>query len=155
MANEQAIPAHGARLYFELDPVGAQGTFTEMAEVYDVTFPGITLDETETTPHRATIDEWIVSPVIKRGPVTFTVNNLPEDPTHDHLTGMIAMAADHKKRGCKVVGAGSTGPNNRVWLGSGFIKAFNQKTPGRSGAWTADCEFRFSGPMIINGVVFS
>lgn len=150
----QAIAGHGATIAAELDP-SIPGVFTTIAELNgDVQFPGLSRPETDATPHQDTIDSWVMG-VPVRSPLTFTVNWIFDDPTHDHLTGMIAMFTDAKRRGWRVRGPhGSAGSDE--WIMSGQVQNVGPiQNPVRTGVRTASCTVRMSGPMIIDGVAYT
>lgn len=149
-----AIAGHGATIAMEQDPAGAPGVFTVMAELNgDIQFPELSRGETEVTPHQDFIDSWVLG-ILRRGQLTGSVNYIFDDPTHDHLTGMIAAIKDNEVRGFRVRGPGGT-TNTDEWIASGqFQKVGPITNPVREGARTAEFAIRLSGPMIIDGVAF-
>lgn len=146
-----AVAGHGALIAMELDPSGAQGTFTTIAELNgDITFPELSRAEEEVTPHDDTIDGWVTG-VLTRGPLTFSVNFIFDDQTHDHAEGLYEAIINNEQRGFRLRGPGGSDSSDE-WICSGFVQAMTQTNPVRSGARTADVTIRMNGPMIIDGV---
>src|SRR5688572_23942084 len=84
-----AVAGHGATLAIELNPSGAPGVFTVIAELNgDLTGLGLERPETEVTPHQDTIDSWVTG-VLRRQPWSFTVNYIYANTTHDALRDFI------------------------------------------------------------------
>lgn len=151
----QAVAGHGATIAAESDPVGAPGVFDVIAELNgDITFPGLSRPETNVTPHQDTIDSWVLG-VPTRTALTFGVNWIFNDPTHDAQTGLIAMFTDGLHRGWRVRGPGG-GPSSDEWIASGQVQNVGPITnPVREGARTAQVTVRLSGPMIIDGILYA
>jgi hypothetical protein len=149
----QAVAGHGATIAMEQDPVSLPGQFTTIAELNgDIAFPELSRGETEVTPHQDNMDSWVLG-VPRRGPLTFGVNWIFDDATHDHLTGLLKAFIENQTRGFRVRGPGGT-ENTDEWIMSGKIQAVTQTSPVREGARTSDVTVRMSGPMIIDGVSF-
>lgn len=152
----QAVAGHGATIAMEQDPVGAPGVFTVIAELNgDIQFPELSRGETEVTPHQDRIDSWVLG-ILKRGQLTGSTNYIFDDPTHDHLTGLISaiISTDSggETRGFRVRGPNGTTSTDE-WIMSGQVQKFGPITnPVREGARTAEFAVRMSGPMIIDGV---
>ena len=149
-----AIAGHGALIAIEQDPVGAPGVFTTVAELNgDITAPGISRPVTVVTSHQDNIDYSVLG-VMTREPLTFSVNWLFDDPTHDHLTGITSKIGDNERFGLRLRGPGGTA-NTDEWIMSGQISNVGPiVNPVREGARTADVTFVPSGPMIIDGVTW-
>jgi hypothetical protein len=137
----------------ELDPTGSPGDFTVIAELNgDITFPELSRGETEVTPHQDNIDSWVLG-ILRRGPLSFSVNWIFDDGTHDHLTGLLKSIKDNQVRGYRLRGPGGTDDTDE-WLASGQVQAVTQTNPVREGARTSDVTVRLSGPMIVDGVPY-
>lgn len=149
-----AIAGHGALIAMELDPTGMPGVFTTIAELNgDISFPELNRPETEVTPHQARIDTWILGR-LGRGPLSFSVNHIFDDETHDHLTGLIYAVRTNEIRGFRFRGPDGSA-NTDEWIASGQVqKAGSIMHPVREGARTSEVTVRLSGPMIIDGVPF-
>ena len=149
----QAIAGHGATIAMEQDPSGAQGTFTVVAELNgDISPPGLQRTATEVTPHQDDIDSSVYG-VLRRTPMSFSVNYIFDNATHDHLTGMTYAIKENETRGFRIRGpAGAT--DSDEWIASGNFTNVGVTNPVRDGARTADVEVVMSGAMIIDGAAF-
>jgi len=150
-----AIPGHGASVAMELNPSGAQGTFTVIGEMQDIQRPEMSRAETESTTHQDGIDYWVIAPVIRRGLLSGTVNYVNGDGTLDHLTGLQYALLNAEERGFQILGPGGSAGVHE-WIGSGEVQLFGPVTyPVREGLAQAPFAIRLSGPMYIDGVLFS
>lgn len=147
----QAIAGHGALIAMELDPAKAPGSFTTIAELNgDITEPGYNRPETEVTPHQDTIDSYVIGR-LGRDPVTFTINYIFTDSTHDASTGLQAKIQDNEFFGVQFLGPGGS-PGVDEIIGSGFVTNFAITDPVREGARTAEVTIRLSKAQITDGV---
>jgi hypothetical protein len=155
-AGEKA--GHGALLQMELDPSGAQGTFTTIGLLFtDINWPTMSHPETDVTPHQVNDDRWVLSPKRAREAVTFTITYDVDDAagTHDELvTGFYS----NECRGFKFIGPGDTqsanpGTETDYMVASGYVQSFTKVAPVGEGAYTADVILRFTGPHERNGTL--
>lgn len=147
-----AVPGHGATIAIELDPTGAQGVFTVVAELNgDITWPELNRPETETTPHQDDIDDWVMGR-LGRGPLSFTVNFIFNNSTHDHLTGLYHMIIDNVLFGIRMRGPGGAS-NTDEWIASGHVQAISQVSPVREGVRSSEVTIRLRKQMKIDGVL--
>jgi hypothetical protein len=151
-----AKAGHGAKLAFELDPVGSPGTFTVVGEMQDITRPEMSRGETEVTPHNQRMDAWVLSKRILRSPIAGTVNFVNEDPTHDHLTGLQSLLIDGTRFGVQVLGPdGVAATHTHELIGSAEVQSFGPITyPVREGVMSAPFSLRMINGMWIDGVLF-
>lgn len=142
------LSGHGAHIYRA--PIATPSTFTEIAEVGDVTLPGLDHNEFDAMTHNINIDSWVLG-VLRRDLFTIRMNFLPSDPTHDHLTGLMKACFTNPvpMDGFKMLFPDLV--NN--WVASGQVKSVNNITLPVDGLSTADVGIRFSGRMVINGVL--
>lgn len=154
----QAIAGHGALIAMELDPDGAPGVFTTIAELNgDITEPGYNRPETEVTPHQDDIDSWVTGR-LGRDPVTFSVNYIFDDPTHSSLDtagvgGLQQKIISNKFFGIQFLGpSAGAGPGVDEIIASGFVTNFAATDPVREGARTAEVTMRLSKAQIQDGV---
>lgn len=138
----EAVSSHGTVIRREMDPVGAQGTFTAIGEIGDITPPSLERNEHPTLSHNKDIDSFVMG-VLRRQPVTFPMFFNVNDPTHDHLTGLYQAIADNEFGGYTV-----TQPDGLIWLFSGYVRNIQQSAPV-DGVQTANVTIRPSGPMYI------
>lgn len=149
----QATAGHGALIAVELGVTPTGGTFTTVAELNgDITWPELSRGETEVSPHQDNIDSWVLG-IMRRGPLTFSVNFIFDDSTHDNATGLYSMIQDNLQRGWRLRGPGGT-TNTDEWIMSGQVQAITQVAPVREGARTCEVTVRMSGPMKIDGTLF-
>ncbi len=142
------LSGHGAHIYRA--PVATPTTFTEIAEVRDITLPGLDHNEFDATSHNRNIDAYVLG-VLRRDLFTIQVNFLPSDPTHDHLTGLIKSAIQNPvpMDGFRIVFPDLI----NTWVASGQIKSVNNIVLPVDGLSTADLNIRFSDRMVINNVL--
>lgn len=142
------LSGHGAHIYRA--PIATPATFTEIAEVKDVTLPGFTHNEFDATSHNRNIDAYVLG-VLRREVFTLQLNFLPSDPTQDHLTGLLKAAFTNPvpMDGFKIVFPDLI----NTWIASGQVKDVNNITLPVDGLSTAVCTIRFSDRMVINNVL--
>lgn len=146
----QAVAGHGALIAIELTPI-TPGSFTTVAELNgDIKWPELNRPETEVTTHQDDIDQWILGR-LGRGPLTFSVNFIFDDETHDHLTGLQKKIIDNEIFGVRMRGPGGTTDTDE-WIASGQVQSITQTSPVREGARTADVTIRLSKRQKIDGV---
>jgi hypothetical protein len=148
----QAVSGHGATIAIELDII-TPGVFTVVAELNgDITWPGLNRPETEVTPHQDTIDSFVTGR-LGREALSFSVNYVFDDPTHDHLTGLQAKIIDNEFFGVRLRGPGGSTNSDEI-IASGHVTAVNHMDPVREGARSAQVTIRLSKRQKIDGVFF-
>lgn len=142
------LSGHGALI--QRAPVATPTTFTTIAELGDITLPGLDHNEFDALQHNQNIDSYVLG-VLRRDLLTIKLNFLPSDGTHDHLTGLIKATVTNPvpMDGFKIVFPDLV----NTWVASGQVKAVKNITLPVDGLSTADAEIRFSGRMVINGVL--
>lgn len=146
----QAVSGHGALIAIELD-ILTPGVFTTVAELNgDITWPGLNRPETETTPHQDTIDSWVTGR-LGREALTFSINYIFDDETHDHLTGLQAKIIDNEFFGVRIRGPQGTSDTDEI-IASGFVTNISHMDPVREGARSAQVTIRLSKRQKIDGV---
>ena len=144
-----AISGHGALV--QRAPVSAPQTFTTIAEVGDIQAPGLMRNEFEALTQDKNIDAYILG-VLRRQPMTLSLNFLPSDGTQDHLTGLqyACITEPPPVEGYKIIGPSGSG---FLWIFSGQVKEVaNVKFPV-DGKAAADVTIRPSGKMYIGAVL--
>ena len=139
-----AISSHGTILSRQVTPGGA---FTDIAELGDIVPPATSRNEFDASTQNVDIDAYVLG-ILRRGAMTFPINFLPTDATHDHLTGLYKAQIDNQVTGYKVTFP-STPPTE--WVMSGQVQAISPKAPV-DGKLAADVTLRFSGKMSIGGI---
>lgn len=139
-----AISSHGTLLAVQLTP---GGEFTTIAELGDVSYPELSRNEFDATTQNINIDAYVLG-VPRRGPLPISINFLPDNNTHDHLTGLQKLYFDNTVTGFRL-----SPPNGLpVWVMSGQVQSISPKAPV-DGKLAADISIRLSGVMTIGGVV--
>lgn len=142
------LSGHGAKVLRA--PVATPSTFTEIAEVGDVVMPGLDHNEFDALIHNVNIDQYVLG-VLRRDLFTISMNFLPSDGSQDHLTGLIKATITNP---VPIDGFRIIFPDGvNTWTASGQVKNVNNITLPVDGLSTADVGIRFSGRMVINGVL--
>lgn len=139
-----ALSGHGALIAYETAP--SSGVYTTVAELGDITPPGLMRNEFDATTQQEDIDSYVLG-VLRRQPVTIKMNFIPTNATHDHLTGIANFIINNVMIGWKF-----TFPGSWVWLASGQVQNFVPHAPV-DGKFEADLTIRFSGKFSINGTI--
>ena len=147
----QAASGHGATIAIELDPAGAPGDFTVVAELNgDIEWPGLNRPSTEVTPHQDTIDSFVTGR-LGRKPLSFSVNYVFDDETHDHLTGLQAKIIAKEFFGIRLRGPNGTTDTDEV-IASGEVTEISHTDPVREGARSSKVTIMLSKRQKIDGV---
>jgi hypothetical protein len=143
-----ALSGHGGHIYRA--PIATPSTFTEIAEVGDITLPGLDHNEFDATTHNRNIDAYVLG-VLRRDLFTIKLNFLPSDPTHNELAGLIKACITNPvpMDGFKIIFPDLV----NTWIASGQVKAVNNIVLPVDGLSTADLAIRFSDRMSINGTL--
>ena len=142
-----ALSSHGTVV--ARAPAATSLTFTDIAELGDITLPELSRNEFESTTQEVDIDSYVQG-VLRRTPVTFPLNFIPSNATHDHLTGLFKALKDNTLDGYRF-----TIPLATPWIMicSGQVNKIAPKTP-MDGKLAADVTLRLSSKFMIQGVVF-
>jgi hypothetical protein len=140
-----AISGHGTIV--ARAPSATPTTFTDIAELKDISLPGFMRNEFDATTQNRNIDAYVLG-VLRREPVTLALNFLSTNATHDHLTGLYkAMITEPPPRD----GYKFTLPDGMVWVLSGQVQHIAPKAPV-DGLLSADVTIRMSDVMSIGGI---
>jgi Lambda phage tail tube protein, TTP len=139
-----AISAHGTIIARQ--PFASPGVFTDIGELGDMTPPALSRNSFDVTTHNDDIDAYVQG-VLRRSEVTFPVNFLFDNPTHDHLTGLYYSLITHAKDGWQI-----EFPDTFEMIFSGGVSNIAHKAPV-DGAQTADINIRPTGLMWIGGTL--
>lgn len=141
-----ALSGHGTLLQRAL--AATPFTYVTIAEVGDITAPGLTRNDFEALTQDRNIDAYILG-VLRREPLQIAINYLPADASHDHLTGLTKaiITEPPPMDGYKIIFPGAI-----AWIMSGQCKAFQPKAPV-DGKLVADVTIRLSGQMYLGGVL--
>lgn len=145
------VAGHASKTYIEVDPT-AQGVFTIVSEVTSSIDFGTTRQKTDITPHGAGVDSYIVAQIIGRDDLTLDITYKFADTVH-------AALHDHYMSntifGLMILGPEGTQPSTDCVIQSGQITTWKQMGPVRNGEYKAQLVFRASGPMKVNGTLYS
>lgn len=104
-------------------PAATPSTYTNIAELNNITPPALTRNPIETTNHNDLDDSYIVG-IRRHGEMSFNISFLPGDPTHDHITGLQKAWADGTRDNYKI-----TFPDGTSWLFAGFVTSIAPSAP--------------------------
>ena len=121
-------------------------TFTNIAEMKDVTPPELSRNDFDATTQTLNIDTHILG-VLRRSGFTMELNWEPADASHDHLTGLLYSMITEPP---PVEGYRITFPSGAVWLMSGQVMNFRPLAPV-DGLMALSLTIRPTGKMIIGG----
>jgi predicted secreted protein len=125
MAESNALSAFGSLL--KIGDGATPENFTTIAEVADLGGPALKLDAIEVTHHESP-GGWRenIGGLLTAGEVTFTLNFIPTEATHDASTGLIADMVARTKRNFQLVfpDVGST-----TWSFAALVTGFEPKEP--------------------------
>lgn len=136
---------HGTMVAVQLTPGGA---WTDIAEMGDVTPPGLERNEFDATTQNEDLDSYVLG-VLRRGVFSIPLNFIPDNNTHDHITGLQKLIINNTITGFRVRFPQVTPAVD--WIMSGAVKGFMPKAPV-DGKLSADVSVRLSGKMSIGGV---
>ncbi len=138
----QGISSHGT-------VIARKGTgdpaFVDIGEIGDITMPGLSRNEFETTSHNQDIDSYVLG-VLRREPVVFPIFFNKNDATHNATAGLQAAIIANDVDAYRI-----TQPDGQIWIFSGGVQAMTQAAPV-DGVQTANVTIRPTGAFILNGV---
>lgn len=144
------LSGHGTLVAVQLTPGGA---FTDVAEMGDVTPPELSRNDFDATTQNEDIDSYVLG-VLRRGEFSLPLNWIPNNATHDHLTGvyklLIGTAGVATMTGWRIRFTQVTPALD--WIMSGQVKSLKPAAPV-DGKLSSDMTIRLSGKMSIGGVV--
>lgn len=119
-------------------------TFATIAEVQDIDGPDKSLATEEVTHHGSTggWDEFIGT-ILSGGEVSFPLNFIPSDPTHDGSTGLQADMESRTKRNFQLIYPDS---GNNGYAFAALVTGF-KPTAVVKGKLSADVKLKISGPV--------
>ena len=135
-----AYSSHGTVI--RANTVAAPTVWTPIAEVGDITPPGLTRNEHDVTNHNRDIDQY-VGGVLRRQPPTFPLFFNRNEGTHDHLVGLYKDIMSNTTHGFKI-----SQPDGFEWLFSGFVQNIQPTSPV-DGVQTAQVTIRPTGAMYV------
>lgn len=137
---------HGTLVAVQLTPGGA---FTTVAELGDIGLPEFSRNEFDATTQNEDIDSYVLG-VLRRGSWTVPLNWIPDEATHDHLTGVFNLLFNNTMTGWRVTFPQVSPPLE--WIMSGQVQSLQPNAPV-DGKLSSNMAIRLSGLMSIGGVV--
>lgn len=139
-----AISGHGTVI--QKATVASPLVFTTIAEMNTVTPPPLSRNEFDATTQNLNIDTYVLG-VLRRGQMTFPMNFLPTNATHDHLTGVYKSLITEPPpvEGWRILFPDA---NTTRWVMSGQVQGIAPTAPV-DGLLSANVTVRFTGKMII------
>lgn len=140
-----AISSHGTLV--ARAPAATPTVYTDIAELGDITHPGLMRNEFDAYTQNQNIDNYVLG-AARRGPLVLPLNFLNTNATHDHLTGLIKAFWNNSIDGYRIIP-----PDGVMYVMSGQVQHIDPKSPV-DGKQAADVTIRMSGVMSIGGVTF-
>ncbi len=119
-------------------------TFATIAEVGDIDGPDMSL-ATEEVTHHGSVNGWdeFVGTILSGGEVSFPINFLPSDATHNASTGLQADMVNRTKRNFQIV---YPDPGGNGYQFKALVTGVKPKAPVK-GKLSADIKLKISGPV--------
>ena len=121
---------------------GGPEVFTTIAEVGEISGPQLKLDTIDVTTHSSPGGwEELIAGILRSGEVSFGINYVPTEATHNNTTGLIKDMRTRTLRHFQLVfpdGASTT------WSFSAYVTGFNPKNPV-DGKLSAEVALKISG----------
>lgn len=122
----QPLSSHGTLL--QMGALGGGGPYTTIAEVVDASGPSF-----EQATHDAPSQDitWMkrVAGLVSAGEVTFDVNFIPKDATHDDATGLLSLIGLQQTTGWKLLYNDAGAGTASYWEFDAYLTAFDQDVP--------------------------
>lgn len=133
---------------FKLGSAGCPQTFTAIANIGDMTGPGMSATVVDVTSH-STGSPWrqkIVT-LLDNGDITLPLFFLPADSGHDASTGLLSVFTSRTLREYSLTFPDAAAT---TWYFQGFVSKFNMKA-AVSGVLTADVTFTLTAQPLLAG----
>lgn len=121
---------------------GSPESFTTIAELLDIEGPEMELDTEEATSHSST-DGWAeyIGTILDAGEMSFEVNYVPTNATHNATTGLIKDMTARTKRNFQLVFPDS---GNTTWSFTALVTGVSPAMPVR-GKLTGKISLKITG----------
>jgi predicted secreted protein len=129
--------AKGAVL--KMSDMSATPVFTAIAQVIDITGPGLSADTLETTDHDSAGWKTYVGSLKDGGEVTLSLHYDPAGGTHDAATGLVSVLGDEVNYQLVFPNTGNT-----QWAFAAILTAFEPTAP-HADKLTASATFKVTG----------
>ncbi len=122
----QPLSSHGTLL--KLGASGGGGPYTTVAEVVDIAGPSFT-QATHEAPSQGTTWMKKVAGIVTAGQVTFGLNFIPKDSTHDDSTGLLSLVGLQEVTGWQLVYNDAGAGTSSAWTFDAYLVGFEQDLP--------------------------
>jgi hypothetical protein len=126
-------------------PAATPSTYAVIAEVGDITPPGLERNEFDATAQQEDIDSYALG-VLRRITLVFEMNFIPSDASQNHISGLHRSMIDGDMDNWEVAF-----PDGTAWIGAGQISRLESKAPN-DGKLSLDVTIRFSGGFAITTI---
>jgi predicted secreted protein len=120
-----AIGAFGTLL--KIGDGETEETFTTIAEVGDISGPGLSMDPIDVTSHSSS-EGWreYIAGLLEAGEISFDINYIPTENTHKLATGLLGDFANKTKRNFQLVFPDA---GNTTWSFAALVTGFEPQEP--------------------------
>ena len=122
----QPLSSHGTLL--QLGASGGGGPYTTIAEVVDISGPSFS-QSTFDAPAQDTTWMKRVAGIVSGGEVSFTINFIPKDSTHDDSTGILSALGSLDPYGYKLIFNDAGAGTASAWTFDAFLTSFEHNEP--------------------------
>jgi len=140
-----AISSHGTILQMG-DGATPTENFTPVAEVLDIDGPGFSRAMHDATPHADNFEKVVPGGILKTTPLTFRVNLLPTDATHDENTGLLSKILGKTEVNWKLI---FTDTSTTTYAFPGFLQDYKVMAPV-DGILQAEITIKPSGTVTVS-----
>jgi len=135
--------------FLQMGDGGAPEAFTTIAEVGDIAGPAVSRDTEEVTNHSSPDGyEEFINTIKRSGEVSFPINFIPDNPTHDQATGLLGVLDTGVLKNWRLL-LSTTG---RRWQFAALVTNFEGASPV-VGKQSADVTLKISGkPFLVPNV---
>jgi hypothetical protein len=137
----QPLSSHGTLL--QMGALGGGGPYTTIAEVVDASGPSF-----EQATHEAPSQDitWMkkVAGLVTAGEVTFDINLIPKNATHNMTTGLLSLIGLQQVTGWKLLYNDAGAGTASFWEMDAYLTGFDQDVPV-DGILMASCTLTING----------
>lgn len=122
----QPLSSHGTLL--KMGALGGGGPYTSIAEVVDISGPSFT-QATHEAPSQGTTWMKKVAGIVTAGQVSFGLNFIPKEYTHDDATGLLSLMGQQQVTGWQLVYNDAGAGTSSTWTFDAYMVGFEQDIP--------------------------
>lgn len=133
----------GPGFQFQIGDGGSPENFTTVGNVKDIKGGGIKTDVVDiTNQSSAGNSEEVIPTLLRSTDITFDINYVRTDATHNGTTGLLSLAENRTKRNMKVL----TPDSSHGWSFAAYVVGFDPNLPV-AGVQTASVTIKRVGPI--------